>query len=158
MVSLSRPYYFRIFNNCLTHILLGPFLNTLTHIKTKSIIREGFYCLMILLLTWVAICLQKIVRHTNSLIPSSDHFSSYIESRSLFSSIARHILPAILTLWAPTQQNGPTHSNNSSAIRDHFVGLTLKVLSQPGAMNNDGRIFMCFSEYSSVFTDDIWRS
>ena len=38
-----------------------------------------------------------------------------------------------LTLWAPTPQNGQTHSNNSSAeclsVFDHFVGLVLKGLS-----------------------------
>ena len=28
----SRPYFFKIFNNCLPQILLGPFLNTLPHI------------------------------------------------------------------------------------------------------------------------------
>ena len=31
-VCLSRPYYFKFFKGCLPHILLGPFLNTLTHI------------------------------------------------------------------------------------------------------------------------------
>ena len=30
MACLSRPYHFRFFKGCLAHILLGPFLNTLT--------------------------------------------------------------------------------------------------------------------------------
>ena len=32
MISLSRPYRFKIFKRCLPQILLGPFLNTLTHL------------------------------------------------------------------------------------------------------------------------------
>ena len=31
MVSLSRPYHFKSFKGCLPQILLGPFLNTLSH-------------------------------------------------------------------------------------------------------------------------------
>ena len=33
MVCLSKPYHFKFFKSCLPQILLGPFLNTLTHIK-----------------------------------------------------------------------------------------------------------------------------
>ena len=29
---LSRPYHFKFFKGCLPQILLGPFLNTLTHV------------------------------------------------------------------------------------------------------------------------------
>ena len=32
MVSLSRRYHFMLFRGCLSQILLGPFLNTLTHL------------------------------------------------------------------------------------------------------------------------------
>ena len=32
MVCLSRPYDFKLFKGCLPQILLGPFLNTLSHI------------------------------------------------------------------------------------------------------------------------------
>ena len=35
MVSLNRPYHFKFFKGCLPQILLGPFLNTLTHILIK---------------------------------------------------------------------------------------------------------------------------
>ena len=31
-LCLGRPYHFKIFKDCLPQILLGPFLNTLTHI------------------------------------------------------------------------------------------------------------------------------
>ena len=31
--SLSRPYHFKFFKGCLPQTLLGPFLNTLTHLK-----------------------------------------------------------------------------------------------------------------------------
>ena len=31
MVCLSRPYSFKFFKGCLSQILLGPFLNTLSH-------------------------------------------------------------------------------------------------------------------------------
>ena len=31
MEDLGRPYYFKFFKGCLPQILLGPFLNTLTH-------------------------------------------------------------------------------------------------------------------------------
>ena len=36
---LSRPYHFKFFKGCLPQILLGPFLNTLSHmtlLKTDS--------------------------------------------------------------------------------------------------------------------------
>ena len=33
-----------------------------------------------------------------------------------------------LTLKTPTPENGKTHSNNSSATADHFLGLALKGL------------------------------
>ena len=33
MVCLGRPYHFKYFIGCLPQILLGPFLNTLTHIN-----------------------------------------------------------------------------------------------------------------------------
>ena len=32
MVGLGRPYHFKCFTACLPQILLGPFLNTFTHI------------------------------------------------------------------------------------------------------------------------------
>ena len=32
MVRLSKPYPFKFFKGCLPQILLGPFLNTLSHI------------------------------------------------------------------------------------------------------------------------------
>ena len=35
MVSLNRPYHFKFFKGCLPQVLLGPFLNTLTHIVIK---------------------------------------------------------------------------------------------------------------------------
>ena len=35
----------------------------------------------------------------------------------------------LLTLYTPTPQNGQTHSKNSSAVFDHFMGLTLKGLN-----------------------------
>ena len=31
--ALSRPYSFKFFKGCLPQILLGPFLNTLTHVS-----------------------------------------------------------------------------------------------------------------------------
>ena len=31
MVCLGRPYQFKFFKSCLPQVLLGPFLNTLTH-------------------------------------------------------------------------------------------------------------------------------
>ena len=43
LVYLSRPYHFKFFKGCLPQILLGPFLNTLTHIflhLTKVVIIE----------------------------------------------------------------------------------------------------------------------
>ena len=33
MVCLSRPYPFKFFKGCFPQILLGPFLNTLSHMK-----------------------------------------------------------------------------------------------------------------------------
>ena len=33
--GLSRPYHFNFFKGCLPQILLGPFLNTLTHLLLK---------------------------------------------------------------------------------------------------------------------------
>ena len=35
MVNLKRPYHFKTFEDCLPQILLGPFLNTLTHTKRQ---------------------------------------------------------------------------------------------------------------------------
>ena len=35
MVCLGRPYQFKFFRGCLSQFLLGPFLNTLTHITNK---------------------------------------------------------------------------------------------------------------------------
>ena len=35
MVSLNRPYHFKFFKGCLPQVLLGPFLNSLTHIVIK---------------------------------------------------------------------------------------------------------------------------
>ena len=32
MVCLGRPYHFKVFGGCISQILLGPFLNTLTHL------------------------------------------------------------------------------------------------------------------------------
>ena len=32
MVCLSRPYHFKYFKCCLPEVLLGPFLNNLTHL------------------------------------------------------------------------------------------------------------------------------
>ena len=32
MACLSRPYHLKTFKGCLPQILLGPFLNTLTHV------------------------------------------------------------------------------------------------------------------------------
>ena len=37
MVCLGRPYHFNFFKGCLPQILLGPFLNTLTHILDAAI-------------------------------------------------------------------------------------------------------------------------
>ena len=33
MVCLGRPFYFKLFKGCLPQILLGSFLNTLSHLK-----------------------------------------------------------------------------------------------------------------------------
>ena len=33
MVCLSRPYPFKLFKGCLPQILLGPFMNTLSHMQ-----------------------------------------------------------------------------------------------------------------------------
>ena len=35
MVCLSRPYHFKFVKGCLPQILLGPFLNTLSHLRQK---------------------------------------------------------------------------------------------------------------------------
>ena len=35
MVCLSRPYHLNFFRGCLPQILLGPFLNTLSHIEVS---------------------------------------------------------------------------------------------------------------------------
>ena len=35
---LGRPYHFNFFKACLPQILLGPFLNTLTHLPTTGIL------------------------------------------------------------------------------------------------------------------------
>ena len=35
MVGLNRPYHFKFFKGCLTQILFGPFLNTLTQMRMK---------------------------------------------------------------------------------------------------------------------------
>ena len=37
MVCLGRPYPFNFFKGCLPQILLGPFLNTLSHITLRAI-------------------------------------------------------------------------------------------------------------------------
>ena len=34
--SLGRPYHFKFFKGCLPQILLGPFLNTLSHVKMAA--------------------------------------------------------------------------------------------------------------------------
>ena len=39
LVCLSRPYHFKVFKGCLPHIVLGPFLNTLTQLGMAG--REG---------------------------------------------------------------------------------------------------------------------
>ena len=36
MVCLGRPYHFKLFKDCLPQILLGPFLNTLTHMELAT--------------------------------------------------------------------------------------------------------------------------
>ena len=36
MVSVSTPYHFKSFQGCLLQILLGPFLNTLTHVSMED--------------------------------------------------------------------------------------------------------------------------
>ena len=37
MVCLSRPYHFKFFKSCISQILLGPFLNTLTQIPGQPL-------------------------------------------------------------------------------------------------------------------------
>ena len=37
MVCLGRPYHYKFFKDCFPEILLGPFLNTLTHLKLNNI-------------------------------------------------------------------------------------------------------------------------
>ena len=41
MVCLSRPHRFIFFKGCLPQVLLGPFLNTLTHIIIQFSIKNG---------------------------------------------------------------------------------------------------------------------
>ena len=41
MVCLSRPYPFKFFKGCLQQILLGPFLNTVSHITLN--LQQSFY-------------------------------------------------------------------------------------------------------------------
>ena len=41
--SLYRPYHFKFFKGCLPHILLVPFLNTLTQISSQMKIQWGNY-------------------------------------------------------------------------------------------------------------------
>ena len=43
--DLSRLYHFKVFKGCLPQILLGPFLNTLTHIffEQTPIVFETMY-------------------------------------------------------------------------------------------------------------------
>ena len=36
LAAIGRPYPFKFFKGCLPQILLGPFLNTLSHIKYKT--------------------------------------------------------------------------------------------------------------------------
>ena len=36
MVYLSRPHHFKFFKGCLPQILLGPFLNNLTHLEVQK--------------------------------------------------------------------------------------------------------------------------
>ena len=53
MVSLGRPYHFKIFKSWLPRILLGPFLNTLTQMWSlecchqTAILVHSFYCYLI---------------------------------------------------------------------------------------------------------------
>ena len=59
IASLSRPYHFNFFKGCITQVLLGPFLKTLTHISflapfyVHNLIKDerlrgcGFYTLTI---------------------------------------------------------------------------------------------------------------
>ena len=44
MVYLGRPYHFIFFKGSLPQILLGPFLNTLTHLLKKSLIENFIFC------------------------------------------------------------------------------------------------------------------
>ena len=37
MACLSRPHYFKFFKGCLPQILLGPFLNTFSHILLSKL-------------------------------------------------------------------------------------------------------------------------
>ena len=41
MVFLCRPYHFKFFKGCLSQILLGPFLNTLSHTLCADISMLG---------------------------------------------------------------------------------------------------------------------
>ena len=42
MVSLGRPYHFQFFKGCLLHIVLGPCLNTLTHLFFRTPFNDGW--------------------------------------------------------------------------------------------------------------------
>ena len=56
MVCLDRPYHFRFFKGCYPQILLGPFLNTLTHLKLLWIDMKKFTLVAIkLILTFPCI-------------------------------------------------------------------------------------------------------
>ena len=37
MVCLSRPYHLKVFEDCLPQILIGPFLNTFSHIPLRHL-------------------------------------------------------------------------------------------------------------------------
>ena len=45
MVSLSRPYPFKFFKDCLPQILLAPFLNTLSHTMPLKYLNGYGLCL-----------------------------------------------------------------------------------------------------------------
>ena len=48
--EVGRPYHFKFFKGCLPQILLGPFLNTLTHMVVFVICREFVSCTLSTLL------------------------------------------------------------------------------------------------------------
>ena len=43
MVCLSRPYHFKFVKGCLPQILLGPFLNTLSHLRQKVLMNPYYW-------------------------------------------------------------------------------------------------------------------